>query len=208
MADEENAKKLAELPGESYNFKSQDHWGPNGVPQYTSTLENLAEHQLVGFLSLKVGAQVMYTKNNPNHGLVNGSRGVVIGFGPADEDWDDYDTQAKKWDGRNAVPIVKFDNGHVLAISSNYSTIFVGNAQCHMTRRQIPLRLCWALTIHKAQGMSLTRAQVDVSNAFAEGQVYVALSRLVSLNGLWLVGPMFSASNVKAHKSVIQFYSS
>ncbi|KAI3903148.1 hypothetical protein MKW98_031802 [Papaver atlanticum] len=69
---------------------------------------------------------------------------------------------------------------------------------------QIPLILAWAVSIHKFQGMTLDRLQTDLSRAFGCGMVYVALSRVRSLDGLYMSG--FSSSKIKAHPKVLQFY--
>ena len=75
-----------------------------------------------------------------------------------------------------------------------------------VARIQFPLKLAWALTVHKAQGMTLTRAELMLHDAFADGQVYVALSRVTSLAGLWLRGGRITQAVVKAHPAVLAFY--
>ena len=73
-------------------------------------------------------------------------------------------------------------------------------------RVALPLKLAWALTVHKSQGMSLSRAELMLDNAFDFGQVYVALSRVVSLAGLWVRGGRITQAVVKAHPDVLAFY--
>ena len=70
--------------------------------------------------------------------------------------------------------------------------------------RQIPLILAWAITVHKSQGMTIEKVRCSLGNAFAEGQVYVAISRVKSLDGLFIES--FNINNVKANKKVIEFY--
>ena len=74
-----------------------------------------------------------------------------------------------------------------------------------MDRTQIPLKLAWALTIHKSQGITLTRCQVQAADSFTYGQTYVGLSRAVSSDGLWLSGPPVTQKSVKVHKDVLRF---
>ena len=84
---------------------------------------------------------------------------------------------------------------------------FIGKGSAGaLTRTQFPLKLAWALTVHKSQGMTLGRAEIQVGDAFDYGQVYVALSRCVSREGLWMSGKPIDAAAVKAHPEVLRFY--
>jgi len=121
-------------------------------------------------LVLKVGAKVMCTKNNPREGFVNGTLGEVIGFGDS-----------------NGFPIIQTLHGKELVIEPMEWTV-EDNGKIKASISQIPLRLAWAITIHKSQGMSLDGALMDLSNVFEFGQGYVALSRVRALSGLYLVG--------------------
>jgi ATP-dependent DNA helicase PIF1 len=121
-------------------------------------------------LVLRKGAQVMLLTNmDIEHGLVNGSRGVVEGFCN---------------DSSAGYPMVKFRNGEVLIISpASWASEDVDG----LTREQIPLRLAYAITIHKAQGATLDCALIDIGdNTFEYGQAYVALSRVRSLDCLYI----------------------
>lgn len=102
------------------------------------------------------------------------------------------------------MPVVRFDNGITQTMYSVAWDIYgmQGAPVAHLL--QIPLTLGWALTIHKAQGMTLDRVETDVGRAFDYGQVYVAMSRAKSMQGLRLT--TFNASKVMAHKKVVQFY--
>ena len=75
-----------------------------------------------------------------------------------------------------------------------------------MLRWQYPLKLAWALTVHKTQGMTLTRAVLMLADAFDYGQVYVALSRLTGFAGLWVQGGRITQAVVKAHPRVVAYY--
>lgn len=121
-------------------------------------------------LTLKIGARVMCTKNNVAKNYANGSTGEVVDF-----------------DNESGFPVVQLTSGRVVCIEPETWAIDDGNAALAAIR-QVPLRLAWAITVHKSQGMSLDRAYIDLSGAFAYGQGYVALSRLRSLSGLFLGG--------------------
>ena len=188
--DEENIERLRQLPGAEYALAAIDEWKvfASDVSQENKILESL-ENKASATLRLKVGAQVMLLRNMPEQGLVNGSRGVVEGFAAT-----------------TASPIVRFDSGRTLSFS--HCEFFGGNRDGCLVRRQYPLKLAWAVTVHKAQGTTLTRASISVDDAFAEGQVYVALSRVSSLHGLYLTGPMIQPAAVKANRDVALFYAS
>jgi ATP-dependent DNA helicase PIF1 len=124
-------------------------------------------------------------------GICNGSQGIIVDFINGS-----INPEAK-------TPVVKFVNGITRAIqphyrqSDDYPVVAVG---------QIPLCLAWALTIHKIQGATLKMADIDVgSNVFEYGQTYVALSRVQSLDGLYLSA--FQHQRIKANEKVIKFYS-
>ena len=120
-------------------------------------------------LTLRKGAQVMLLSNKYiDFGLVNGSRGVVEGF----------------TDGLAKYPMVKFKNGEVLTIDPH---TWASEEVEGLERQQIPLRLAYAITIHKAQGATLDCALIDIGkNTFEYGQAYVALSRVKSLDSLYI----------------------
>jgi len=140
-------------------------------------------------LVLKKGAVVMCTMNlDMDSGICNGSQGIVI--------------DVLEQGGKTTFPVVKFSNGLIRTIqpqfrqSEEYPTIAIG---------QIPLMLAWALTIHKIQGATLEMADIDVgTNIFEYGQTYVALSRVQSLNGLYLTA--FNPGRIRANDSVRAFY--
>jgi ATP-dependent DNA helicase PIF1 len=152
-------------------------------------------------INLKVGAQVMLLRNRLNSGsssststdLVNGSRGVVVAF---------VDSHSKS---KDLLPVVKFDNGHVLTVGPVDYTQKGPNGDGELIRYQVPLKLAWAITVHKSQGITLSRAELSIDKAFDYGQVYVALSRLRNLEGLWLTKPIPRRS-VRASPDVLDFY--
>lgn len=139
-------------------------------------------------LELKKGAKVMCTKNNPEKGFVNGSVGEVV-----------------KFSSKTTYPTVRFTNekGYSREVEIEPMDWSVeDNGRKVATISQIPLRLAWAMTIHKSQGMSLDEAMMDISNVFEYGQGYVALSRVRTLAGLHLVG--YNDMALKVHPEVLE----
>ena len=119
-------------------------------------------------LELKIGASVMFTRNDFEGGYVNGTLGTVVDFSAL------------------GLPVVQTKNGTVTAETAMWE-VMDGN-RILASISQIPLRLAWAITVHKSQGMSLDAAIIDLSQAFEYGQGYVALSRVRTLAGLYLEG--------------------
>lgn len=124
----------------------------------------LAPEQLV----LKKGAEVMFVANNFPAGYVNGTRGVVIDF-----------------DG--STPVVVIGSGKEVRVE-HHSWKLEEDGRVRAEVTQLPLRLAWAITIHKSQGMSLDAAEIDLSRSFSPGMGYVALSRVRSMDGVFLSG--------------------
>jgi ATP-dependent DNA helicase PIF1 len=178
----------------------------NGIETKLDTLDKipcLAEE----LLELSLHAQVMLLVNlDLEGGLVNGSRGVVVGF--------DNDT-----------PVIKFMNGRVLSIS-RYRWEFPNNKLMKSLYRervnhdekiiieQIPLKLAYAVTTHKCQGSTLDCAEIDLTNIFEHGQVYTALSRIKDVSGLYIlkkksIQDTLNAiiKNISAHPKALEFYS-
>ncbi len=125
----------------------------------------LASEELV----LKEGAVVMFVKNNPNKGYINGTLGKVI----------DFDS--------DGAPVVQTYTGReIVATETSWRLEEGENVLAEIS--QVPLRLAWAITVHKSQGMSLDCAEIDLSKSFAYGMGYVALSRVRSLDGIKLLG--------------------
>eukprot|EP00929_Paragymnodinium_shiwhaense_P067462 TRINITY_DN33953_c0_g1_i1.p1 TRINITY_DN33953_c0_g1~~TRINITY_DN33953_c0_g1_i1.p1 ORF type:complete len:413 (-),score=88.10 TRINITY_DN33953_c0_g1_i1:25-1263(-) len=181
--DAENALRLAELPGDVVSYPCEDIFGTEADKR---KLLELLGRQAPADLRLKVAAQVVLLRNMPCYGLVNGSRGTVSDF------------------SEKGVS-VKFDSGQLLQVERE--SFYVKSGERSEARRlQVPLRLAWALTIHKAQGMTLTRAEVQLRDCFSEGQAYVALSRLRGLDGLWIGGHGVSPTRIRAHPAALRFY--
>jgi len=170
--DRINDEKLASLPAKAHVF-AMSATGPSVL---TDALKRgcLSPERL----TLKEGAIVMCTKNNPAIGYVNGTLGIVIGFEVGTEN-----------------PIIETHDGRELTISP-VDWAVEENGKVRAKLSQLPLRLAWAITVHKSQGMSMDAAAIDLSRAFEYGQGYVALSRVRSLEGLTLLGWSENAMNV------------
>ena len=164
--NEVNSGELQKLPGKSKSFVMVGRGRDNLVEQLKRgclSPENL---------ELKKGAIVMFTKNNFQKGFVNGTIGTVIGF-------DQYEDEN--------YPIVKTRQGRQLTVEPMEWTI-EENGEIVAKIKQVPLRLAWAMTIHKSQGITIDQAFMDLNGAFVEGQGYVAISRVKTLDGLHLAG--------------------
>jgi ATP-dependent DNA helicase PIF1 len=162
--DRINQAELIKLPGEANSFfmtAMGDKLLAEGLKRGCLSPEKL---------DLKIGAVVMFTKNDPDGRFVNGTLGVVSDFDRED--------------------------GNPVVVTKSGLTVFTKPAEWKVSEdetvkagiEQIPLRLAWAITVHKSQGMSLDAAVMDLSNAFEYGQGYVALSRVRTLSGLHLLG--------------------
>lgn len=162
--DDINQQQLAKLDGETHQFAMTGK-GPQ------ASIEALKRGCLSpDTLALKQDAVVMFTKNDPAGRYVNGTLGLVEDFDP-----------------ETGSPVVRTRGGkRIVAEPATWKIEENGKERASVT--QVPLRLAWAITVHKSQGMSLDAAVIDLSRAFEYGQGYVALSRLRKLSGLYLMG--------------------
>ena len=189
-----NDTNLKALQGRKYTYKARivhDGKAPDGFTETDEAFQKALAVFDSGAsyskeLVLMLDAQVMLIANtNPNEGLVNGSRGVVTGFCSYSE-----------------LPIVEFVNGAKKTIGSHTWPI---EDYEFVSRSQIPLQLAFAVTTHKSQGATLDSALVDIgSGIFEYGQAYVALSRVRSLEALYVHD--FDKTAFRAHPKVKEFY--
>ncbi|UIP24077.1 AAA family ATPase [Acinetobacter towneri] len=166
--DNINFKHLNEIETETKQFDAVC----DGNEKLIETLKSSVRAPEI--LNLKKHAKVMFVKNNFDMGYINGSLGEVIGF----EEDDDH----------GILPKVKLTDGTVLLVEPETWSVDNDAGKTIASFQQIPLRLAWAITIHKSQGMTLEAAEINLSHTFEKGQGYVALSRLKSLSGLRLLG--------------------
>lgn len=159
-----NHGRLNELKDKTYYYDMVT----TGSENYVASLKRscLAMERL----ALKPGALVMAIKNSPERKYVNGSLGVITGF-----------------EKGTAYPVVEFRNGKTVTMKPDNWELRDGNKK-RAGLSQIPLRLAWAITVHKSQGMTLDAARIDLRKAFVEGMGYVALSRVKRLESLSLLG--------------------
>lgn len=186
MVRRTNERQLQSLPGEAVRFEAEElgDWGRT--------------YPADEVLELKVGAQVMFLRNDTFAGgsgprWVNGSIGEVVELGDTVRvriGSEDVEVEPAEWDRYRY---------HFDPLSKTLERELVASF------RQLPLRLAWAVTIHKSQGASFDRAIIDLgAGAFANGQTYVALSRLTRLDGLYLSRPL-RPSDVRVDDTVREF---
>jgi hypothetical protein len=162
--DEINLKELAQLNTDGAKYKMEMRGNKQLL---TGLVKSCLSPEL---LEIKREAMVMCTKNNFEAGYVNGTLGRVVDF-----------------DRDDGYPIIQTSEGKSIKIvPATWSVEENGKVLAEVT--QVPLRLAWAITVHKSQGMSLDAAEIDLRNAFTYGQGYVALSRVRTLTGLKVLG--------------------
>jgi ATP-dependent exoDNAse (exonuclease V) alpha subunit len=180
--DNENTRRLDAIPGKSHSIKAIDE----GEQTY------LKELLLPQTLIIKVGARVMALTNDSDNRFYNGSLGIVSSISPA-------------------RITVTFDNGLSIQLERVVSDVrLVSSCKTESvvvaSRMQFPLTLAWATTIHKAQGLTLDKVVVNLHRVFSPGQVYVALSRAKSPDGLWIRN--WKGKGIEINVEVDKFYSS
>ena len=184
--DHINDKKLAELPGEPVTFSGEI---TGDFPE--SSLPTSQE------LVLKPGAQIIFIKNDFDRRWVNGTIGIISGFDPFEETLYVITDDGKECD-------VKRESWRNIRYKYNEEKKQIEEEELG-TFTQYPIRLAWAITIHKSQGLTFSRVVIDFTGGvFAGGQAYVALSRCTSLEGIQLKKPV-SRADVFVRPEIIGF---
>ncbi len=175
-----NGAKLAELPGHARAYR-MGHTG-------NDALVGMLKRDCLSpeTLALKEGASVIFTRNDPDGRFANGTTGTVV-----------YSGCAPHW------PIVQLrDGSHVEAAPMNWDFIESSHQRRVLaTVTQVPLKLAWAITIHKSQGLSMDAAAIDLRRAFEFGHGYVALSRVRTLAGVYIYG--WNDQALEVHPAVL-----
>lgn len=186
-----NMRELEKLPGDAIKFKCRDFYeNDEAEKKFKKTF------QYPEYISLKPGAQIMLLINKPELGLVNGSRGVVVEINNENEN--------------EPTVNVKFSNGIITDLNMETREITetreLNNEfnEVIASRCQFPLKLAWCMTIHKSQGQTIELLDVDLKNTFTYAQVYVALSRGVSLENMRIRN--FDPVSVRTAPAVIDYY--
>ncbi|KAL4068373.1 ATP-dependent DNA helicase PIF1 [Scleroderma yunnanense] len=214
-----NTWKLDALDGAGSRYDATD---TPGIDSYGERVTIMQMERLLDRLVaprsvlLKVGAQVMLIKNLVQGHLVNGSVGQVVGFSTPQEasrnSTDIGTEEGMKGNKAEAMtrysdakwPVVRFTNGRELLCVPADFTVNNAIGEMEARRRQVPLILAWALSVHKSQGQTLERVKVDLARTFEKGQAYVALSRATSLDTLEVYS--FHPSKIMVHPRVLDWH--
>lgn len=173
-AQQINEQQLAALPSRAFSYTAEVE---DNFPESSYPADFV--------LTLKPGAQVMFIKNDPQHRFYNGMIGEVIGVKP-DEEGDKIIVRSKDSDEEFELEKMEWVNAKY-TINEETKEI---EETVEGKFRQYPLRLAWAITIHKSQGLTFEHAIIDASHSFTHGQTYVALSRCKTLEGMVLSQPL------------------
>lgn len=166
--DRINQKELNSIDEKSYSHQVEK----TGIASLCDMIAS--QNRIPDEFEYKIGAFVMFSKNNEESGYFNGTTGVIVGVNKSD---------------LGLLPVVKVNgSGKEIIVEPQTWSIMDGGGEAIASVIQLPLRFAWAITVHKSQGMTLDQAEMDLSDCFDSGQAYVALSRLRSLDGMRVLG--------------------
>lgn len=187
--DRLNSYKYAKLDPSTEHTYDMVIWGEDNARVESFKRDTLMEEQL----KIRLGCRVMMLVNEDVDGgyLYNGALGEVIGF-------------------EGGFPLVQFDCGILSCIGMRETSITekddLGRVRVLVSCTQVPLKLAWAATVHKMQGMSVDQAFIDCSSMFISGHLYVALSRVRHLNGVFITGFNPNMNGARSDDSMVDFY--
>ncbi len=187
--DEINMSKLDELPSTLIKVKSYHTWSDKiDEKEAERLISEFYKNSLVDEeYYLKTGARVMFVRNQDSLNIFNGELGTVIGW-------------------ENDKPIVELDRGKIVVVHKRDMNITNSKDEVLATIWQQPLKLAYAITVHKTQGMTIPKIEIDASKFFAPGQLYVALSRASSSKGIMIKN--ISSKKLRVNRKAINYYNS
>lgn len=219
--DEENNKNLSRLKGKQYIYKmvyeKKDNIEDFNIEyinndEINNNLDGLINEFKYKIINLKIGAQIMITRNLTKD-IYNGSRGVIIGF---KENYKINYNKIPEWkkenihiiekfikNNNNTLPIIKFENNKIITLEPLIYK-YHGLYNTYINILQLPIKLGYAITVHKCQGMSLNKCIIKLNSVFVTGQVFVALSRVTNIKNVKVIN--FSRNKIYTNNKCISFY--
>lgn len=215
--DDENIKNLSYLKGKIYKYKIiyEKKQDPNilNMEDINIKLDIIINDFNSRIINLKIGAQIMITRNISNN-IYNGIRGVITGF---KENYKINYDKIPEWKkdkihiikefiekNNNALPIIKLENNKFITLEPMIFKEEIDNSYINII--QLPIKLCYAITVHKCQGMSINKCIIKLNRVFVSGQTFVALSRIIDIKNVKVIN--FNKKKVYVNNKCINFYKS